>query len=63
MSQDSHSTTRKPLGRTGKRSLNLASADGYAAAVLLDGSFTGHSSQALDNACTLYLADTGWHPQ
>jgi hypothetical protein len=34
-----------------------ASNDSYAAAVLLDGHFTGHPSQALDTACTLYLAD------
>ena len=36
-----------------------ASSDSYAAAVLLDGSFTGHPNQALDTACTLYLADIG----
>ena len=35
-----------------------ASTDSYADAVLLNGSFTGHPSQALDTACTLYLADT-----
>ena len=40
-----------------------ASTDSYADAVLLDGSFTGHPSQALDTACTLYLADTGEHPE
>jgi hypothetical protein len=40
-----------------------ASSDSYADAVLLDGSFTGHPSQALDTACTLYLADTGNQPQ
>ena len=40
-----------------------ASTDTYADAVLLDGSFTGHPSQALDTACTLYLADTGNQPQ
>ncbi len=40
-----------------------ASTDSYAEAVLLDGSFTGHPSQALDTACTLYLADTGGHPR
>ena len=40
-----------------------ASTDSYADAVLLDGSLTGHPSQALDTACTLYLADTGDHPQ
>jgi hypothetical protein len=34
-----------------------ASTDSYADAVLLDGRFTGHPSQALDTACTLYLAD------
>jgi hypothetical protein len=33
----------------------------YADAVLLDGHFTGHPTQALDAACTLYLADTGDH--
>jgi hypothetical protein len=38
-----------------------ASSDSYADAVLLDGSFTGHPNQALDTACTLYLADTGDH--
>jgi hypothetical protein len=36
-----------------------ASSDSYATAVLLDGSFTGHPNQALDTACTLYLADIG----
>jgi hypothetical protein len=40
-----------------------ASTDSYADAVLLDGSFTGHPSQALDTACTLYLADSGNRPQ
>ncbi len=40
-----------------------ASTDSYADAVLLDGSFTGHPSLALDTACTLYLADTGEHPE
>jgi hypothetical protein len=40
-----------------------ASTDSYADAVLLDGSYTGHPSQALDTACTLYLADTGNQPQ
>jgi hypothetical protein len=40
-----------------------ASSDTYADAVLLDGSLTGHPSQALDTACTLYLADTGDQPQ
>ena len=40
-----------------------ASSDSYAAAVLLDGSFTGHPNQALDTACTLYLADIGDHMQ
>ena len=39
-----------------------ASTDSYADAVLLDGSFTGHPSQALDTACTLYLADAGDQP-
>ena len=38
-----------------------ASSDSYTDAVLLDGSFTGHPNQALDTACTLYLADTGDH--
>jgi hypothetical protein len=38
-----------------------ASTDTYTDAVLLDGSLTGHPSQALDTACTLYLADTGDH--
>ena len=40
-----------------------ASTDGYTEAVLLDGSYTGHPSQALDTACTLYLADTSEHPR
>ncbi len=40
-----------------------ASTGTYADAALLDGSFTGHPSQALDTACTLYLADTGDQPQ
>ena len=40
-----------------------ASTDSYADAVLLDGSFTGDPSQALDTACTLYLADSGNRPQ
>jgi hypothetical protein len=40
-----------------------ASTDSYADAVLLDGSFTGHPTQALDTACTLYLAGTGDHTQ
>ncbi len=40
-----------------------ASSDSYAAAVMLDGSFTGHPNQALDTACTLYLADIGDHMQ
>jgi hypothetical protein len=34
-----------------------ASSDSYTGAVLLDGHFTGHPTQALDTACTLYLAD------
>jgi hypothetical protein len=34
-----------------------ASSDSYADAVLLDGHFTGHPTEALDAACTLYLAD------
>ena len=38
-----------------------ASTDGYADAVLLDGSFTGHPNLALDTACTLYLTGTGDH--
>ena len=33
-----------------------ASSDSYADAVLLDGHRTGHPNQALDTACTLYLA-------
>ena len=36
-----------------------ASSDSYTDAVLLDGSFTGHPSLALDTACTLYLAGAG----
>jgi hypothetical protein len=36
-----------------------ASSDSYADAVLLDGQTTGHPSQALDTACTLYLAEPG----
>ena len=40
-----------------------ASTDSYADAVLLNGQLTGHPSQALDTACTLYLAETGGHPQ
>ena len=39
-----------------------ASSDSYADAVLLDGQRTGHPSQALDTACTLYLASTGDQP-
>jgi hypothetical protein len=39
-----------------------ASTDSYADAVLLDASFTGHPSQALDTVCTLYLADIGDQP-
>ena len=38
-----------------------ASSDSYTDAVLLDGSFAGHPNQALDTACTLYLADTSDH--
>ena len=38
-----------------------ASSDSYAGAILLDGKPTGHPTQALDTACTLYLADTGGH--
>jgi hypothetical protein len=34
-----------------------ASSDSYADAVLLDGHFTGHPTEALDPACTLYLGD------
>ena len=41
--------------------IRRASTDTYTDAILLDGSFTGHPSQALDTACTLYLADTGGH--
>ncbi len=40
-----------------------ASTDSYTTAVLLDGSFTGHPSQALDTACTLNLADIAGHPR
>lgn len=40
-----------------------ASTDTYAEAVLLNGRAAGHPSQALDTACTLYLADTGHHPR
>src|ERR1022692_2879794 len=39
-----------------------ASSDSYADAVLLDGHRAGHPNQALDTACTLYLADTGGQP-
>jgi hypothetical protein len=39
-----------------------ASSDSYADAVLLDGHRTGHPSQALDTACTLYLASPGDQP-
>src|ERR1039457_5570975 len=39
----------------------LTGYDSYTTAVLLDGSFTGHPNQALDTACTLYLADTSDH--
>jgi hypothetical protein len=35
-----------------------ASTDSHADAVLLDGKPAGHPTQALDTACTLYLADT-----
>jgi hypothetical protein len=35
-----------------------ASTDSYTDALLLTGQPTGHPSQALDTACTLYLADT-----
>lgn len=34
-----------------------ASTESYASAVLLDGTPTAHPSQALDTACTLYLAE------
>jgi len=34
-----------------------ASTDSYADAVLLDGTMTAHPNQALDTACTLYLAE------
>lgn len=34
-----------------------ASTDSYRDAVLLDGSMTAHPNQALDTACTLYLAE------
>jgi hypothetical protein len=36
-----------------------ASTDSYADAILLDGHRTGHPNQALDTACTLYLASVG----
>jgi Glyoxalase/Bleomycin resistance protein/Dioxygenase superfamily len=39
-----------------------ASTGSYADAVLLDGHRTGHPSQALDTACTLYLASPGDQP-
>jgi len=39
-----------------------ASSDSYADAVLLDGHRTGHPNQALDTACTLYLATAGDQP-
>ena len=39
-----------------------ASSDSYAEAVLLDGHRTGHPNQALDTACTLYLASPGDEP-
>jgi ribosomal protection tetracycline resistance protein len=38
-----------------------ASTDNYAESVLLDGRPAGHPNQALDTACTLYLADTSDH--
>jgi hypothetical protein len=39
-----------------------ASSDSYTDAVLLDGHRTGHPNQALDTACTLYLASPGDEP-
>lgn len=39
-----------------------ASSDSYADAVLLDGHRTGHPNQALDTACTLYLASVSDQP-
>ena len=39
-----------------------ASSDSYADAVLLTGQPTGHPNQALDTACTLYLASPGDQP-
>jgi len=39
-----------------------ASSDSYADAVLLNGQPTGHPNQALDTACTLYLASAGDQP-
>ena len=39
-----------------------ASSDSYTDAVLLDGHRTGHPNQALDTACTLYLASPGDQP-
>ena len=35
-----------------------ASTDSYTDTILLNGQPTGHPNQALDTACTLYLADT-----
>ncbi|MGZ8996388.1 MAG: hypothetical protein ACXW3P_07845 [Rhodospirillales bacterium] len=34
-----------------------ASTESYADSVLLDGTMTAHPNQALDTACTLYLAE------
>src|ERR1017187_4340716 len=59
---DTHKLCRiHDLGDDDERAFAIwqASTDPYADAVLLDGSFTGHPSQALATACTLYLADTG----
>jgi hypothetical protein len=39
-----------------------ASTDSYADATLLDGHRTGHPNQALDTACTLYLARSDDEP-
>ncbi len=40
-----------------------ASSDTYTQSVLLNGQPTGHPNDALDTACTLYLADTANHTQ
>ena len=40
-----------------------ASSETYTESVLLNGQPTGHPNDALDTACTLYLADTADHTQ